>query len=108
EAWSIRQIRRGCACFAERVARSGSRALGEAVAGVILHGSLTLGDYIPARSDVDLLAVVEDSLTDAQLASFTEVVGEERPRAPGRVDLRVVTRQVPSAPIPAPLETYIA
>jgi predicted nucleotidyltransferase len=34
--------------------------LGEAVAGVILHGSLTLDDYVPGRSDVDLLVVVDD------------------------------------------------
>jgi hypothetical protein len=39
--------------FAAALARSCSRALGETVAGVILHGSLTLGDYLPGRSDVD-------------------------------------------------------
>jgi hypothetical protein len=39
--------------FAEVLARSCAGALGETVAGVILHGSLTLDDYIPGRSDVD-------------------------------------------------------
>jgi predicted nucleotidyltransferase len=31
--------------------------VGDTVAAVILHGSLTLGDFLPGRSDVDLLAV---------------------------------------------------
>jgi len=35
--------------FAEMLARACSRALVETMAGVILHGSLTLGDYLPGR-----------------------------------------------------------
>jgi Aminoglycoside adenylyltransferase, C-terminal domain/Nucleotidyltransferase domain len=86
--------------FAETLAGSCAAALGPAVAGVILHGSLTLDDYVPGGSDVDLLVVVDDPLTDSQVAALTEAV--ERPRAPGRVDLRVVTRQVAASPTPAP------
>jgi predicted nucleotidyltransferase len=44
---------------------------------VILHGSLTLGDYVPGRSDLDLLVVAQDPLTDAQLAAApAELIGE--------------------------------
>jgi predicted nucleotidyltransferase len=57
--------------LAQTLARSCAGALGKTVAGVILHGSLTLDDYVPGRSDVDLLAVVQDPLTDAQLAALT-------------------------------------
>jgi hypothetical protein len=74
--------------FAEALTDSCSRALGEIVAGVVLHGSLTLADYVPGRSDVDLLAVVDDPLADAQLAALTEAMAAQRPQAPGRVDLR--------------------
>jgi hypothetical protein len=75
---------------------------------VILHGSLTLDDYVPGRSDVDLLVVVEEPLSDAQLDALTEAVGGNRPGAPGRVDLRVVTREVACSPTPAPpMEAYI-
>jgi predicted nucleotidyltransferase len=80
--------------FAEMLARSCSQALGETVAGVILHGSLTLDDYLPGRSDVDLLVVVQDPLTDAQLAALTDALAGHRPQAPGPVDLRLVTWQV--------------
>jgi aminoglycoside adenylyltransferase-like protein/nucleotidyltransferase-like protein len=94
--------------FAGTLARSCSRALGETAAGVILHGSLTLDGYIPGRSDVDLLVVVDGPLSDAQAAALTEAVARQRPRAPGRVDLRVVTRQVAASPTPAPpMEAYL-
>jgi hypothetical protein len=94
--------------FAEALAGSCAGALGESVAGVILHGSLTLADYVPGRSDVDLLVVVDDPLGDAQLAALTRAAARQRPRAPGRVDLRVVTRQVAASPTPAPpMEAYV-
>jgi hypothetical protein len=94
--------------FAEALARSCSLALGETVASVILHGSLTLDDYLPGRSDVDLLVVVDHPLSDAQLAALTDAVAGHRPQAPSPVDLRVVTRQVAASPTPAPpLEAYL-
>jgi hypothetical protein len=94
--------------FAEMLARACSQALGDVVAGVILHGSLTLDDYLPGRSDVDLLVVVQDPLTDAQLAALTDALAGHRPRALGPVDLRVVTRQVAGSPTLAPpLEAYL-
>jgi predicted nucleotidyltransferase len=94
--------------FAEELARACAGALGETVAGVILHGSLTLDDYVPGRSDLDLLVVVGEPLNDAQLAALTEALAGHRPRAPGPVDLRVVTRQVAASPTPAPpLEAYL-
>jgi predicted nucleotidyltransferase len=41
---------------------------------VIPHGSLTLGDYLPGSSDVDLLVVVDEPFTVRQLAALTEAV----------------------------------
>jgi Nucleotidyltransferase domain len=94
--------------FAERLARSCSQALGGIVAGVILHGSLTLDDYLPGRSDIDLLVVAQDPLTDPQLAALTEALASHRPQAPGPVDLRVVTRHIATSPTPAPpMEAYL-
>jgi predicted nucleotidyltransferase len=61
--------------FAGVLASTCAGALGETVAGVVLHGSLTLGDYLPGRSDVDLLVVVDEPLTDARLAALTEPGG---------------------------------
>jgi hypothetical protein len=75
---------------------------------VILHGSLTLDDYVPGRSDVDLLVVIDDPLSDARLAALTEAMASRRAEAPGPVDLRVITRQVAASPTPAPpMEAYL-
>jgi hypothetical protein len=94
--------------FAEALARACAVALGRAVAGVILHGSLTLGDYLPGRSDVDLLVVVDEPLSDAQLAALIEAMASRPAEAPGPVDLRLVTRQVAASPTPAPpMEAYL-
>jgi predicted nucleotidyltransferase len=83
---------------AEALARACARALGEAVAGVVLHGSLTLGDYLPGRSDLDLLVVVDAPPSDAQVAALVEAMASRRAKAPGPVDLRLVTRQVAGSP----------
>jgi hypothetical protein len=88
--------------FAGTLADACAGAFGDAVAAVILHGSLTLDDYVPGHSDVDLLVVVDGPLADAQVERLLEAVAAQRPKAPGRVDLRVVTRQVAASPTPAP------
>ncbi len=93
---------------AEAVAREAHRALGDSVAGVLLHGSLALGDFVPGRSDIDLLVVVDDPLTPAQIAALGEAAGRQASRAPGPVDLRVVTGEVAAAPTPLPpMEAYL-
>jgi Nucleotidyltransferase domain len=94
--------------FAEELAGSCAAALGRAVAGVILHGSLTLDDYLPGRSDIDLLVVIDHPPSDARLTALTEAMASRRAPAPGPVDLRLVTRQVAASPTPAPpLEAYL-
>jgi hypothetical protein len=94
--------------FAQALAGACAAVLGEAVAGVILHGSLALGDYVPGRSDVDLLVVVDDPLGDARFDALTQAMASRRPEAPGPVDLRLVTRQVAASPTPAPpMDAYL-
>ena len=94
--------------FAERLASVCALTFGQSALGIILHGSLTLGGYIPTSSDVDLLLVVDEPLTDRQLAALVDEVAAASPQAPASADLRVVTRQVASVPTPAPpMEAYI-
>lgn len=47
-------------------------ALRDALDAVIVHGSLTLGGYVPGASDIDLLAVVDGPLSDGQITAWTE------------------------------------
>jgi hypothetical protein len=80
--------------FAEGLANDLSVLLGTSAAGVILHGSLVLGGYVPGRSDVGLLVVVDGTLSDAQVGGITALVAGRIPAAPGRrrSSLRVARR----------------
>jgi hypothetical protein len=93
--------------LAQTLAGACAGALGETVAGVILHGSLPLDDTSglqrrrPAGGH-------RRPLSDARLAALTEAMASPRAEAPGPVDLRLVTRQVAAWPTPAPpLEAYL-
>jgi len=77
--------------FADELAR----ACAPAAAGVVLHGSLRLGDYLPGSSDVDLLVVLGGRAPDV-------VAGVAAAQAPCCVDVRVVEREVAAAPTPSP------
>lgn len=93
--------------LAQEIADSCAELLGDRLVAVILHGSLVLGDYSPASSDVDLLAIVERPLTDDELAALAELVLARRGKAAG-IDLRVVTRAVAGEPTESPaMELYI-
>lgn len=101
--------RRRATALAEQLAGSCGSALGDRVVAVILHGSLTLGDFAPGRSDVDLLIVVERPLADAEINALKKAAEAVQAEAPCRVDLRVVTREVASSPTSAPaIEAYLA
>jgi hypothetical protein len=94
--------------FAERIAQVCSHRLGQTLASLIIHGSLTLGDYRSDRSDIDLLAIVARSLNDAELESLTHAVAAEQANTRCRVDLRVVTETIAASPVEAPpLELYV-
>lgn len=47
--------------------------LGEQVVGLYLFGSLTYGDFIERRSDIDLLVIVEHPVNRIELASIREL-----------------------------------
>jgi predicted nucleotidyltransferase len=88
--------------FAERLAAACSRALGNVVEGVVLHGSLAVGGFAPGRSDIDLLVIVARQLADAEAVALTDALAAGATEAPVRVDLRIVTRDVAASPTPTP------
>jgi predicted nucleotidyltransferase len=73
-------------------------ALRDVVLSAILHGSLTLGDFTPDRSDIDLLLIVGGALSDDELAALRDAVAAAGDDVPRRVDLRVVTRATAAVP----------
>ncbi|MFF5228848.1 aminoglycoside adenylyltransferase domain-containing protein [Dactylosporangium sp. NPDC000521] len=80
------------------VARAICDAVGESVRSVMLHGSLAAGGFQPGRSDIDLLVVVEDQLTEAEADAVVRVVGRAGLSGAGGIDLHMVTAAVAAAP----------
>ncbi|CAN7224580.1 DUF4111 domain-containing protein [Terrabacter sp. LjRoot27] len=72
-----------------------SAALGSDLLGLYAHGSLVVGDFSPARSDLDVLAVVARPPDDAMLAAVAPVhaaLEERHPGWRGRVEVEMVAR----------------
>jgi aminoglycoside adenylyltransferase-like protein/nucleotidyltransferase-like protein len=79
-------------------------ALGEALIGVYLHGSAALGDYHPARSDVDVLAVCAAPLGTDERARLGAGLGRDALPCPARAGLEfsLVTQAAARDPARAP------
>lgn len=65
-------------------------ALGANLVAVYLHGSAVLGGYDPAASDLDLLVISRDPLSEAQMDAAVEAMGRIELPAKG-LELSVLT-----------------
>jgi predicted nucleotidyltransferase len=69
--------------------------LKEELVAICLHGSLAMGSFYPPKSDIDLLIIVENSLTVTQKIRLHEglcVHAEKRPIT-GFIELSVLTKE---------------
>jgi hypothetical protein len=64
----------------------------------ILHGSLTMNDFRPESSDLDLLLVVDFSLASSDADALIRAVRAAHLGPAGGVDLLVVTRRTAESP----------
>jgi hypothetical protein len=78
---------------AKRLADSCTDILQTTVVSAVLHGSLTMDDFRPGRSDLDLLLVVERGLTSSEADALVGAVRAADLGPAGGVDLLVVTRR---------------
>ncbi len=99
------------ALFAERSAE----ILGANLVGVYLHGSAAMGCYNPAKSDLDLIVVVEDTPDDACKRAFMDMTAEISARLPGRdtehagIEMSIVRRAACSPFVyPTPFELHFS
>ncbi len=78
-------------------------ALRGELAGLYLHGSATLGDYDPARSDIDLLAVCDTPIDASTRATLISALDATALPCPGvGLEFSLVTRAAALDPSPAP------
>jgi predicted nucleotidyltransferase len=93
---------------ARLIADSFAGITGAATRSVILHGSLSAGGFRPGRSDIDLLAVVDDGLTDPQVSALERLLRQADVGGAAGLDVDVVTTEVAGTPVRAPaLELHI-
>src|SRR5271165_4247143 len=70
------------------------RLLGNKIVGLYLSGSLSYGDFVPERSDIDLEAVVRSPLTKEELTSIEQLHRQIEGRFPQWAD-RIECSYVP-------------
>jgi hypothetical protein len=85
-----------------KLADSCAAILPTSLVAAILHGSLTGDDFQPARSDLDLLLVVERSLTPIEADALVEVARAADLGPAGGLDLLVVSRRTAENPADFP------
>lgn len=68
------------------------------VRSVVLYGSLTMDDFVPATSDIDLVVIVDAPLTHEEIDALVSVVATAEATPAAGIDLHVVTADVAAAP----------
>lgn len=63
--------------------------------GVYLHGSAVMGCYNPAKSDIDLIVVVKESIEDSVKSTFMDMVIDLNEKGPSKgIEMSIVKRCV--------------
>jgi predicted nucleotidyltransferase len=86
----------------KRLAESCASSLQSSLVSAILHGSLTMDDFQPGASDLDLLLVVERPLTPNEADALIGTVRAADLGPAAGVDLLVVTRRTAETPTDDP------
>lgn len=67
---------------------------GEELVGIYLHGSMAMGCFQPQKSDIDLLIVIRNNISDIQKAAFMDHVIEYNKIAPSKgIELSIVKQE---------------
>ena len=91
-------------------AEKSKEILQDNLVGVYLHGSAVMGCYNPAKSDIDLIVVVKDSIPDAVKRSFMDMVVELNGKGPAKgIEMSIVRQSVCSPFVyPTPFELHFS
>ena len=86
------------------------RILGDNLTGIYLHGSAVMGCFHPEKSDVDLILVVKDEVSDTAKRRFMDMVVELNKQAPEKgLELSIVKEEVCKPFVyPTPFELHFS
>lgn len=84
--------------------------LGDNLTGIYLHGSAVMGCFHPLESDIDLILVVKDEVSDSVKRQFMEMVMELNGQAPKKgLELSIVKEEVCKPFVyPTPFELHFS
>ncbi len=95
--------------IAEFVASS-KEILNDNLLGIYLHGSTAMGCFHPAKSDIDLIVVIRDPMTDGAKRAFMEMTVRLNALGPKKGIEMSVVRQAVCSPFvyPTPYELHFS
>lgn len=93
-------------CFVEK----SKEILKDNLEGIYLHGSAVMGCFNPKKSDIDVLIVVKDSMSDADKKAYMDMVVELNSQAPVKgIEMSIVKRIVCKPFVyPTPFELHFS
>lgn len=75
----------------DKIVSKSKEILGAELVGIYLHGSMAMGCFHPDKSDIDLIIVIKDDITDNQKLKFMNEVVELNKAAPSKgIELSIV------------------
>lgn len=84
--------------------------LGNNLTGIYLHGSYSMGCFNPHKSDLDLLLVIEDDISDEQKMAFMKNVVKMNEEAPAKgIEMSILKREFCNPFVyPTPFELHFS
>lgn len=77
----------------DKIVDKSKQIFGAELTGVYLHGSMAMGCFQPDKSDIDLIIVIENDITDDQKLKFINEITELNKLAPSKgIELSVVKK----------------
>lgn len=78
----------------DQLVEQGCHIIGSNLVGIYLHGSMAMGCFNEKKSDIDILIVVEEALTDRQKRSLMDVIVALNDSAPAKgIEMSVVLKE---------------
>ena len=69
--------------------------LGDNLAGIYLHGSAAMACYNPVKSDIDLIIVVKETVSDEVKRAYMDMVVESNGKGPAKgIEMSIVKQSV--------------
>ena len=86
------------------------KILRDNLVGVYLHGSLVMGCFNPQKSDIDLIIVADEPLSDSDKRAYMDMVVGVNPCGPAKgIEMSIVLRRVCKPFVyPTPFELHFS